>query len=102
MGIFVALAVGYIVGSKTGGKELEHLGRSLKALCETDEFADVVTAVRSQLGSSLRELATMVDSAGEMTEVDGDLIARVRSLVARDGPSDFTPRSGGRGPAGPR
>ena len=50
MNILVALAVGYVVGAKTGGKDLDQLGRSLKALCETDEFADVVAAARAQVG----------------------------------------------------
>ena len=44
MKIVLALAVGYVVGAKTGGKDLDQLGGSLKALCETDEFADVVAA----------------------------------------------------------
>ena len=42
MNILVALVVGYVIGAKTGGKDLDRLGRSLKALCGTDEFADVV------------------------------------------------------------
>ena len=58
-----ALAVGYLVGAKTGGKDLDQLSRSLKALCETDEFADVIAAARAQVGSTLRELASVI--AGE-------------------------------------
>ena len=50
MNVLVALAVGYLIGAKTGGKDLDQLGRSLKALCETDEFADVVAAARAQIG----------------------------------------------------
>jgi hypothetical protein len=82
-GAFWALIIGYVIGAKTGGKELDQLGRSLTKLFGTEEFADVVTSARSQAGSTLRELASMVD--GDHQEGSGgDLIARVRNLV---GPS---------------
>jgi hypothetical protein len=81
MKVVLALAVGYLFGAKTGGKDLDQLGRSLKSLCETDEFADVVLAARAQVGSSLRELAAMVDGEGGFATAGGDLVARVRSLV---------------------
>ena len=42
--------VGYVVGARTGGKDLDRLGRSLKALYGTDEFTDVVVAARAQVG----------------------------------------------------
>jgi hypothetical protein len=84
MNVLWALAVGYVIGAKTGGKDLDHLGRSLKALCETDEFADVVAAGRAQVGSTLRELAAIVDGEHLRPEVHGDLVARVRHLVGQE------------------
>jgi hypothetical protein len=84
MNVFVALAVGYVVGAKTGGKDLDRLSRSLKALCETDEFADVVIAARSQLGSTLRELASVVDGEHRLPDTTGDLVAKVRHIVGHD------------------
>jgi hypothetical protein len=84
MKILVALAVGYIVGAKTGSKDLDQLGRSLKALCDTEEFADVVSAARAQMGSTLRELASIVDGAQLPDASTGDLVARVSHLVGRD------------------
>jgi hypothetical protein len=91
MKALVALAAGYLVGAKTGGKDLDQLGRSLKALCETEEFADVIAAARAQVGSSLRELASLIDGhrAGEpgsgagSGSGSGDLLAQVRHLVGR-------------------
>jgi hypothetical protein len=82
--VLLALMVGYVIGAKTGGKELDDLGRSLNALMGTEEFADVVTSARSQVGSSLRELAAMVDGERRMADVGGDLVAKVRSLVGPD------------------
>jgi hypothetical protein len=85
MNTFLALALGYVIGAKTKGQDLDRLGRSLKALYGTDEFAEVVTAARLQAGHTLHDLAEIV--AGEHGGTDaggGDLVARVRSLVGRD------------------
>lgn len=84
MKIVVALAVGYLVGARTGGKDLDQLGQSLKTLCETDEFADVMSAARSQTGSTLRELAAIIDGNRKLADVNGDLVAKVRHLVGHD------------------
>ena len=85
MGVLVALVVGYVMGAKSRGKELDQLSRSLKALYETDEFADVIAAARAQVGAGLRELAGVIDGAHVAPEAGGgDLVARVRSLVGRE------------------
>jgi hypothetical protein len=81
---FVALVVGYVIGAQAGSKDLDQVVRSMKALRETEEFADVVSAVRSHVGHTLRELATMVDGEGEPTAENGDLVDKVRHLFARD------------------
>lgn len=89
MGLIAALAVGYVIGARAGNKDLDQLTRSLKALRQTDEFADVVSAVRSHVGHTLRELASVVDgraadpgTASDGTDA-GDLVDRVRQLVGR-------------------
>jgi len=80
MGIFVALAVGYVVGAKTGSKDLDNLTKSLRALRESEEFADVVAAVRSHLGHTLREVANTLDGSGAADRQSGDMVDRVRQL----------------------
>ena len=55
---FIALVVGYVMGAKAGSRDLDQVASSLKRLAESDEFADVVTALRSHLGHTLRELGT--------------------------------------------
>lgn len=86
MGIFVGLVVGYLLGARTGGKDLDQLSRSLKALADTDEFGDVVAAARSHVGHTLRELASIVDhdgSRGGPTDPSVDLVDRVKHIVNR-------------------
>jgi hypothetical protein len=84
--VFIGLVVGYVLGARTGGKDLEQLSESLKALADTDEFSDVVAAARSQLGHTLRDLAAIVDgNNGDRAPDDPslDLVARVRHIVSR-------------------
>jgi hypothetical protein len=82
MGVFIALAVGYVIGARAGSKDLDQVARSLKALSESDEFADLVSAVRSHAGHTLRELAGMIEGTAEELET-GDLVDRVRYLFVR-------------------
>jgi hypothetical protein len=84
MAVLAALVVGYVMGAKTKGRELDQLGRTLKALYDTDEFADVVTAARAQVGAGLRELAAVIDGHGAAPEAGEDLVSRVRTLVGRE------------------
>lgn len=86
MRVFVALAAGYVIGARAGSKDLDDLTRALKALRDSDELADVVTALRSHLGQTLRELAAAVDGQprGQLDAAEaGDLVDRVRHLVGR-------------------
>ena len=85
MGIFVALAVGYVIGARVGSRDLDQVTESIKALAASDEFADVVGAVRSHLGHTLRELAGVLDGGGDATVAEPvDLVDRVKLLVGRD------------------
>ena len=88
MGVVVALAVGYVIGARAGSKDLDQVVHSLKAVRESEEFADLVSAVRSHLGHTLRELAVMVDRgadepAGTTMPDGGDLVERVRHIFGR-------------------
>lgn len=82
MGVFVALAVGYVIGARTGSKDLDQVTQALKALSASEEFADVVSAVRSHVGHTLRELAGMIEGTADEMET-GDLVDRVRHLIVR-------------------
>jgi hypothetical protein len=80
VGLLAALAIGYVAGARTGGKNLDELSRSLKALRNTEEFAEVISAARAQMAAMLRATASLVE--GELTppEATGGLVARVRYL----------------------
>jgi hypothetical protein len=81
MKTLAAIAIGYIVGAKTGAKDLDRLSRSLHALFETDEFSDVIGAARAQVGTGLREIAGLIDGQHATPEGAADIVAKVRNLV---------------------
>jgi hypothetical protein len=84
---FVALLVGYVIGAKAGSDDLDEVFGALKRLGQSEEMADVVSAARSHLGHTLRELASVVDRTTEPSEEAGDLVDRVRHLFAGDAQS---------------
>lgn len=99
MGYFIAMVLGYLLGSRTG-KDLDQLSSSVKALRESEEFADVVSATRSHVGHTLRGLASMVDGSdapgsssdgvdgpdgdGDGQQVGSDLVERVRHIFGQN------------------
>lgn len=85
MGIFVAFAVGYVLGARTGSRDLDQLREAIAALRESDEFADLVSAARSHASHTLHEIANMVER-GDTPDIDtDDLVGRVRQLFGRSG-----------------
>jgi hypothetical protein len=84
MTAFVAMIIGWVFGARSGRKDLDRIGKSLKALYGTDEFAEVVTAMRVQIAETLRSAAAMIDESHTEAEPGSDLVAHVRHLVHRD------------------
>ncbi len=82
--VLIALAVGYVLGAKTAGREFEQLNQSLAALFGTDEFGEVVASARAQVGGTLRELASMVEGSQAGFGANHDIVERVRGLVGDD------------------
>jgi hypothetical protein len=83
MGLFLAFAIGYVIGARAGSKDLDEVVQSLKAIGRSDELADVVSAVRSHVSHTLHEFATMVDSEGARPGETGDLVEHVRKMFGQ-------------------
>jgi hypothetical protein len=84
MKLLMIFAVGYVVGARAGSDELEDIKGALRAIRESEEFDDLVAAVRTHVAHTLREVASMVDKVGPDPVGGQDLVDRVRLLVARD------------------
>ncbi len=86
MELLLVFAAGYVMGSRAGGESLDELIGAAHAIRESDEFHDLVAALRKHAAFSLRNLATVLERVREPTatpDVSTDLLDRVRLLVGR-------------------
>ena len=85
MGILLVFAAGYVMGARAGGESLDEVIGAAHAIRESEEFNDLVKAMRTHAAHSLRGLATMLESGREqvMAERTGpnDLVDRVKLIV---------------------
>lgn len=84
MGPVIGLAVGYVLGARTGDKGFDEVRRSFSALCDTDEYADLLAAVRRTAGQTLHTVASMIEGAPGLSAGDSaDLVDRVWRIFGR-------------------
>lgn len=94
MRVFVALAVGYVIGARAGSRDMDEVVRAVNALRESPEVADLMSAVRSHVGHTLHEVAAILERKEPVAEGSGptaprsighvdDVIERVSHLFER-------------------
>ena len=91
MGILLVFAAGYVMGARAGGESLDEVIGAVHAIRESDEFNDLVKALRRHAAHSLRGLATMLENGRGQVMADGaganDLVDRVKLIVGLRSPS---------------
>ena len=87
MGILLAFAVGWVMGSRGGREGFEDVVQAVQDVAESEEFHALLDATRSHAGHVLREVAAQL--TGEAQELPGvdDLLARVKSMMGRSSPT---------------
>jgi hypothetical protein len=86
MGLLVAFAAGCFLGARAVREDLGDIKRSLQAVRSSDEFHDLVAALRTHAGQTLRHVADGLERTGTPGDDDmtpEDLVARVRHLMGR-------------------
>ena len=86
MGFLLVFAAGYVMGARAGGETLDEVVDAVHAIRESEEFHDLVTALRSHAAHSLRGLAGMLESDRQPTDGSvstGDLLERMRVIAGR-------------------
>jgi hypothetical protein len=84
MGFLLAFAAGYVMGARAGSESLDEVIDAVHAIRESEEFHDLVKALRSHAAHSLRGLATMLEQGREPSVEPGatpDLLERVRLIA---------------------
>ncbi len=91
MGILVVFAAGYVLGSRSGEETLDGVVDALQAIRQSEEFHDLVKAVRVHAAHSLRSVASIVERArspvpgasADDHSPSSDLVDRFRLIVGR-------------------
>jgi len=84
MDSLLIFVVGYTLGAKAGNKGFEEVLASIRIIRESEEFKGMLSALRSHVGFTLRELAELV------AKTDGvgmeDVLERARRLAGQVDP----------------
>ena len=84
MGLLLVFAAGYVMGARAGGESLDEVIDAVHAIRESDEFHDLVSALRNHAADSLRVLATTLEKGRAPTDgstTPSDLLDRVKLIV---------------------
>lgn len=84
MGVLMAFAVGYVVGARAGSRDFDDVVAALRSVRDSDEFTDLIAAMRAHLGHTLREIGELLESPGAEVPDVSDLVDRVKRLARRD------------------
>jgi len=77
----MALLVGYVVGARAGEEGFDELVASVKALRSSEQFAGLVTSMRSHAGYLLQETGRRIsEDAAQPITADAMLLGAMRGV----------------------
>jgi hypothetical protein len=85
VGLVLAFIAGYVIGARDGSEALDEVIDAAKAVAESQEFDDLVRALRAHAGHVLQEVGRRIDpSSGEPISMS-TIIGRARDIVQQRG-----------------
>jgi hypothetical protein len=83
VGLVLAFIAGYVIGARDGSEALDEVIDAAKAVAGSQEFEDLVRALRAHAGHVLQEVGRRIDpSSGEPISMS-TIIGRARDIVQR-------------------
>ena len=83
MGLVLAFVAGYVIGARDGSEALDEVIDAAKALAASQEFDDLVRALRAHVGHVLQQVGRRIDpSSGEEMSMSS-ILAQARDIVQR-------------------
>jgi hypothetical protein len=84
VGLILAFIAGYVIGARDGSDALDEVIDAAKAVAGSQEFDDLVKALRAHAGHVLHEVGRQIDpSSGEPLSM-ASILGRAREFVGRD------------------
>lgn len=83
MGLLLVFAAGYVIGARAGTESLDDVVDAVHAIRQSEEFDDLLKALRKHAAHSLRGLATMLENGREpaLERAPNDLLDRMKVIV---------------------
>ena len=83
MGLVLAFIAGYVIGARDGSDALDEVIDAAKAVAASQEFEDLVRALRAHTGHLLQEVGRRIDpTSGEQMSMT-TILGRARDIVQR-------------------
>ena len=83
MGLVLAFIAGYVIGARDGSDALDEVVDAAKAVAASQEFEDLVRALRAHAGHLLQEVGRRIDpTSGEQMSMT-TILERARDIVQR-------------------
>jgi hypothetical protein len=83
MGLVLAFIAGYVIGARDGSDALDEVIDAAKAVAASQEFEDLVRALRAHAGHLLQEVGRRIDpTSGEQVSMT-TILERARDIVQR-------------------
>jgi hypothetical protein len=83
VGLVLAFIAGYVIGARDGSDALDEVIDAAQAVAASQEFEDLVRALRAHVGHVLQEVGRRIDpSSGEPISMS-TIIGQARDIVQR-------------------
>ena len=83
MGLVLAFIAGYVIGARDGSDALDEVIDAAKAVAASQEFEDLVRALRAHAGHLLQEVGRRIDPTSNEQMSMTTILERARDIVQR-------------------
>jgi hypothetical protein len=84
VGLILAFIAGYVIGARDGSDALDEVIDAAKAVAASQEFDDLVKALRTHAGHILQEVGRRVDPSSGDTMSMATILGRAREFMGHD------------------
>ncbi|HWW54097.1 MAG TPA: hypothetical protein VNY84_10020 [Acidimicrobiales bacterium] len=87
MGVLLAFAVGYVIGARAGSQDFDDVVKAVNEIRQSEEFNGFLSALRSHVSHTLRDVANVIDETRVESVNSQDLVDHVKQLIRRQLPA---------------
>jgi hypothetical protein len=85
--VLLAFAVGYVIGARAGSQDFDDVVKAVNEIRQSEEFNGFLSALRSHVSHTLRDVANVIDETRVESVNSQDLVDHVKQLIRRQLPA---------------